>query len=315
MNKTIDESLLQRYIEDKATLSERDTVVNWILKDKKNHELFLEKRRMYDAILINTPTSFAAESQKKFKPQSFVYKSLRIAALFLLLLGLSHLIIQFKQDDPLIQTIYAPVGQHVQISLADGTEVWLNSNSKLSFPTHFTQKTRKVVLEGEGYFKVTHDKKRKFIVQTEKYNVKVLGTEFNVKAYSKDNVFETALIDGRVEVSSIDEEYKIQLLKNQKIYLKDEDLVLASINNYNSYLWKEGIIAFESKNIKDIFRELELFYDVSIRVTDTDNTLMNASFSGKFRTKDGVDHILRVLQCSIDFSYTVDSESNLVSVF
>ena len=96
-----------------------------------------------------------------------------------------------------------PAGQRVELVLEDGTRVWLNSKSKLTYPTSFGKKEREVILDGEGYFEVTKNEKAPFIVKTHKYDIKVLGTTFNISAYqNKLSAFETSLLEGAVEVFS-----------------------------------------------------------------------------------------------------------------
>lgn len=101
-----------------------------------------------------------------------------------------------------LNKVYVPQGQHVELLLSDGSKVWLNSESTLTFPAQFTGKERQVALNGEGFFEVQSDKERPFIVSTSQYSVKAVGTSFNVCAYHDSPAFETALLSGVVEVSS-----------------------------------------------------------------------------------------------------------------
>lgn len=103
-----------------------------------------------------------------------------------------------------------PAGQRAELTLSDGTKVWLNAKTTFSFPDHFDDHQRNVILDGEAYFDVAHNEKSPFVIQTEKYNVKVLGTEFNVRAYKEDEIyaFETALINGSVEIETADHAVK-----------------------------------------------------------------------------------------------------------
>ena len=109
-----------------------------------------------------------------------------------------------------MQTVIVPAGQRAELLLADGTKVWLNSRSKLKFPDRFQKDARKVELDGEGYFEVTHQEEAPFTVHTSKYDVKVLGTEFNVKAYKDKEQFETSLLKGSVEVSNANKSQTIR---------------------------------------------------------------------------------------------------------
>ena len=126
------------------------------------------------------------------------------AACILLLVGLAGIFFGGRMfPDERMQQVVVPAGQRVELRLADGTKVWLNSKSRLEYPSSFGRRSRRVTLCGEGYFEVAHDERKPFVVETGQYDVRVLGTTFNVYAYDNDRAaFETALMEGSVEVSS-----------------------------------------------------------------------------------------------------------------
>ena len=144
--------------------------------------------------------------------------------------------------------ISVPTGQRVNIQLSDGTNVWLNSGSKMEYPAAFTKRKgkREVTLNGEGYFEVAKDAKRPFVVQTGKYDIEVLGTKFNVDAYNKASSFSTALMEGSIQISDKAEPTKkIILHPLQKADYINGQLVVEKIQNYDIYRWKEGLLCFE----------------------------------------------------------------------
>ena len=100
-----------------------------------------------------------------------------------------------------MNTITVPAGQRANLTLADGTNVWLNARSEMRYPAVFTGNKREITLDGEAYFEVTHNEDKPFVVQTNKCNVEVLGTKFNVEAYSDSEDFCTSLMEGSVRVS------------------------------------------------------------------------------------------------------------------
>ena len=110
---------------------------------------------------------------------------------------------QTEQTPIALQTITVPAGQRINITLADGTNVWLNARTTIQYPITFNEKERLVKLDGEAYFDVTKDKSKPFIVQTNNYNVEVLGTKFDVDSYSETEIFETTLMEGSVRISSL----------------------------------------------------------------------------------------------------------------
>ena len=100
-----------------------------------------------------------------------------------------------------MNTIKVPAGQRANLTLPDGTNVWLNARSEMRYPAVFTGNKREITLDGEAYFEVTHNEDKPFVVQTNKCNVEVLGTKFNVEAYSDSEDFCTSLMEGSVRVS------------------------------------------------------------------------------------------------------------------
>ncbi len=310
----MDKEILQQYIEGKLDQQQKEEVARWLDADEKNMEEFRVLRGIYDAILWNEPEqkSFQLPAKRFRLFQEF----LKIAAIFILAFGSFYFLVPRNETiiEPEIemQTVYVPEGQRAEIFLADGTKVWLNAKTSLSFPNRFTGGERRVELDGEAYFDVEKDTSRQFIVSCKDYRVKVLGTEFNIKAYRQNDYFETALMRGSVEVESALNHEKVLLTPKRYVYTKEGKLMLADLKSIDQFLWREGIIAFENENVKSIFSKLELYYDVKIEVENT--RILNYPYTGKFRTKDGVEHVLKVLQLRHKFTYTRDSAANTIVI-
>lgn len=129
-----------------------------------------------------------------------------------------------------LQKLSVPAGQRINIELADGTVVWLNSRTSIQYPAVFNGKERKVSINGEAYFEVAHNRKQPFIVETPKGQVEVTGTKFYVEAYSDNNDFVTSLIEGSVNVTKDDK--LITLRPSQMAYLQDGNLRIKEIEDY-----------------------------------------------------------------------------------
>lgn len=163
-----------------------------------------------------------------------------------------------------IQTLIVPRGKDFKVILADGTEVWLNAESKLSYPSKFTSDTRLVTLEGEAYFNVAKDKARPFIVKTNKLQTKVLGTEFNVKAYDKDKQHIT-LVEGKVQVNCVLSKKEIELKPGQDASLdEDGSIVVKNVDTYKYTQWKDGYFYFDNIALSEIVQELGRWYNIDI---------------------------------------------------
>lgn len=205
-------------------------------------------------------------------------------------------------SETLFTEINVPKGQRVNIVLADGTSVWLSPRSKIKVPNEFKQANRVVELDGEGFFEVTKNVEHPFIVKTGKYNVKVLGTRFNVFAYSEKSRFETCLVEGSVLVYNRDNEKDGLYLKpNEKVSLENNRLV-KSVSDFNNEKYLEsGVFSFQSKPFIEILEYLSLWYGVQFEVERS--VAIYRKISGKFRQSDEVDNILRALQGAHSFNF------------
>jgi len=210
--------------------------------------------------------------------------------------------------------IHVPTGQHVEIMLADGSKVWLNSGSTLTFPSKFNGKKRLVELDGEGFFEVKSDKEHPFIVSTSKYQVKAVGTSFNVYDYQDSPQFEAALLNGKVEVTTnAKKSSAVILTPNQRAALCQGVLKVKPIENTNNYLWRKGILYF-NEPLLEVFDKLQEYYDVEFQIRNTSLTRKSPYCTGKFRAKDGLEHIIRVLKETNHFDYQIDYENKKIII-
>lgn len=190
-----------------------------------------------------------------------------------------------------MQELYVPAGQRAQIVLPDGSKVWLNAGSHLNYPSVF-EGERRVRLSGEAFFEVKKGKVP-FIVSTGKIDVKVLGTKFNVFNYPKEPL-SISLLQGSVcAYSPNDMKENIVLKPNQMLIEKKGHYQVNEITD-DPILWKDGLYAFNNKKMTDIIKKLELYYDVEIVVKD--RKLLDYEYTGKFRQRDGVKEVLRLIQ-------------------
>lgn len=315
--KNMQQEQIKKYIRGEASLAQKKEILEWTKVDKENLSQLLALRRLHDiAIWQQEAYESGMEHKAKFQHGIFMnfYKLTSIAATLAILLAMAFYTYQMKQQVPEIamQKISVPAGQRAELILADGSHVWLNAGSTLSFPSVFLEDSRKVSLDGEAYFTVEKNEKKPFIVTTSSFDIEVLGTEFNVLAYSKSPIFDVSLIKGGVEVYDGNKNEKIKLEPQTRAYLLDHKLTKATIADYNNFLWKDGLICFNDEAIVDIASKLELYYDVKIIIEN--KSFMNQKYTGKFRTKDGIEHILKVFQRKDKFSYEKDDESNIITI-
>mgnify|MGYP000755509447 FL=1 len=192
------------------------------------------------------------------------------------------------------------------ITLPDGSRVWLNSNTRIEYSQHFDDK-REVQIDGEAYFEVVRNTGRPFIVYTpDDEQVEVLGTKFYVEAYSGTKKFETALIEGSVRVRAANSQFILQ--PSYKAVLKGGKMSVEKITDFDIYRWREGLICFKNRHFSEILEELKKYYGVHIRfdVAKINNPVLTV----KFRLSDGIEYALRVLQKDVKFKYVRNDEEN-----
>lgn len=309
--------LLQKYIAGNATEAEKQRVTKWIQENPENMREYMAQRKLHDMALWRTESVAEENSRerKHFSLRGVCMEAAKIAAVLAIVLLGTHYWTGKHQvpEDKTWQSIYVPAGQRAELMLADGTKVWLNSRSTLTFPGSFKGNIRNVKLDGEGYFAVTKNVEQPFIVETNKCNVKVLGTEFNVMAYAADSVWETSLLEGAVEILVPGSNNSgMRLEPNMMASLKGNRLVKGRIKEADYFLWREGLLCFNDISVRDMIEKLKLYYGVDIVVNNT--RILKNRYTGKFRTKDGVEHVLKVLKLNNKFTYTKNDETNVITI-
>lgn len=207
------------------------------------------------------------------------------------------------------QELVVPAGQRAEITLPDGTKVWLNAGSQLSYPSFF-EKERKVTLSGEGFFDVAKNEKVPFIVSTRTIDIKALGTQFNVFSYPESDYTSVYLQQGAVKAYFPSSEAEgVILSPEQYLIQKGKRLELTTMDP-DELLWREGIYTFKKQKLGSIIKKLELYYDVKIIVKDPE--ILDYEYVGKFRQRDGVLEILRLIQRIHNFKIKKNEELNQI---
>lgn len=188
--------------------------------------------------------------------------------------------------------IIMPYGKRSDIVLADGTHIWLNSGSQLSYPAKFKKDSREVYLSGEAFFDVKPIPDKPFYVITREIKIKVLGTSFNVSSYAEDNTVQTVLVKGKITAgkngllagtTDLLPGERLTYYKNKSNLLKDK----VDVQLY--YSWINGYLEFKNEPIAEVFMKLERFYNKDIAIEDG---LEKITFSGKLDLKDNFKEVL-----------------------
>jgi len=196
------------------------------------------------------------------------------------------------------------VSNYFQVGLNDGSRIYLNSASNISYPQNFSE-NRSVKLQGEAFFEVARDTLHPFIVETQNLITTVLGTSFNIKSFSEESNTSLVLATGQVkaEIKGVDDPFL--LLPGEGIAIGHDpnnnqvDRFTANINE--TLYWKEGILHFDQIPFLDLIKELERWYGMEIDIAG--KYPVSGGFSGTFKNKENLINVLETLKFSEDFSY------------
>ena len=219
-----------------------------------------------------------------------------------------------------LNTITTPHGGQWQLLLPDGTKVWLNAASSLTYPVSFAAlKNRRVELSGEAYFEVAKDKTHPFIVHTIKQDVEVLGTHFNINAYADEQYTKTTLLEGSVQVaattaSAINGANSLawQALKpGQQSVLSNGDIKITAANTEAAIAWKNAMFYFENDNLENIMKRVARWYDVNIIYHN--NQVKQELFSGRVSRAQNVSEVLKMLTLTGAAQFKIEGRNIIVT--
>lgn len=321
----MDEYLLQ-YFSEELTVEKRLELIQRIENDSQLKAEFIRLQNLNTVMQLSPYPTDGEEGIRQFKVFSNQIKRnkqkklfiniAKYAAIALILIVSTIWVTLYLSNiimEPAMNRLHVPAGQRAQITLQDGTEVWLNAQSTLIYPSHFSKNRRTVEITGEAFFDVAQEKKRPFIVSTQHIEMKVLGTQFNVYSYPDAGYIQTDLIEGSVKIYHPNNEKNGIILKpNEQVVIRDNDMIVSNTNNPEHMLWRNGIYAFTNERLITIIEKLQLYYDIKIVVEDPE--IFNVRYTGKFRQRDGIDEILHILQKIQTFNIERDRENNIITL-
>lgn len=328
------EELLIRYLQDTADSQALQRLLDIVRKseDKKNELARLKS--IYDSLPVQVdalkfPIDASWEKMRLKidagkpveKPKGPTFRHIislwSYAAVFLLavlLIG-QYFYYHHKEQPVEPQSSYTRFivekgGGKSSLLLPDGTRVLLNAGTTIQYPTQFDQKERTVMLEGEGYFEVAKNEQKPFIVRLKGYDVKVLGTVFNVKAYPDMDYSTTSLISGKVFLTSYNTEGDVcgeQILQPSETARIDKQtgtITTFRVDEDFQLAWTKGLYKFKDKPFSEVVTELERLYDVTIRIDD--EMLASTIFTGSFVLESTIEKVLKPLGQYNKFGYKKD---------
>jgi ferric-dicitrate binding protein FerR (iron transport regulator) len=216
---------------------------------------------------------------------------------------------QNQSDAPSWNTLSTPFGGQYQLTLADGTAVWLNSGSSLRFPSAFTGPERQVELRGEAYFEVARNTSMPFKVKINDMNVTVLGTHFNIMGYEDEAIVKTSLLQGSVKVQQ--GKQSVLLTRGQQSRLTRDGQLAVDLHADldEAVAWKNGLFDFEGADIQTVMRQLVRWYNVEV----TYQGKIDQHFTGKINREATISKVLQMLELTEKVHFTIDGRKIIVS--
>ena len=213
-------------------------------------------------------------------------------------------------DKEATSSLYIPCGQTFKVILNDGTEVWLNANSRLIYPVRFVGNKRKVRLEGEAYFKVARNERMPFVIETATLTTEVLGTEFNVKSYEESQT-QVTLVSGSVRVGMPSLGKTVVLEPSEEITCTDKGYQVKKVDTAYYTQWREGFFYFDDVYLSDILRDLGRWYNLTIAL-EKDSLLLNQKLHFVAERDADIDQVVENLNA---FSYlSASKQGNKLTV-
>jgi ferric-dicitrate binding protein FerR (iron transport regulator) len=315
------ESLLLHILTGKATSNEKEEFYRHLENNEKEKELFYEVKSLWLRItmqhtLVDVDSEFEDLWQKIKKEKRTIIgaigrRILRYAAMVIIILGIGgtagYFISQksFEYPDTGIQKYTAMRGSVSIVEFPDGTKIWLNSESELTFREDHKNKQRLAELSGEAYFEVAHQEDFPFVVKVGKIVVRDLGTTFNIKAYADENYIETSLVEGKADILTATGKTILTLEPGESaMYHSVENrMELRSISDNVLSAWRDGKFVVRDQRLEDIFKELSRWYGIEFRFEN--NKLRNYRFTGNIKKTTTAVHVLKVLKATTEFNYRI----------
>jgi ferric-dicitrate binding protein FerR (iron transport regulator) len=331
--ENISDELIFKVLNDETSESENKIFQDWVNRSPHNQKIFLQIEQLWkkskgvgDYYKINQEYAWDIIHKKiTKKPRQGILQSLlRIAAVVAiayLLGGFTMYLIQPKPQQGISVSkeicVKAPLGSKTEIELSDGTKVWLNSGSEVRYPTIFDRTKRDIYLTGEAFFDVEKNKEAPFFVHTDDVDIKVLGTSFNVKSFPEEDLVETTLVEGVININKKGSSQVLQLkpqekatfIKNiEKLQGEEERFIVTENIDTELYSsWKSGKLVFKREKFGDLTVKLERWYNV--RITVGNKKLYEERVTGVFEN-ESINQALEALKISVPFSYKI-SKNNI----
>lgn len=213
-------------------------------------------------------------------------------------------------EEEVMNTLRIPRGGEYILVLSDGTKVWLNADSELSFPVKFLGKKREISLLGEAYFEVAENREKPFVIHAQENSVEVLGTAFNLRSYADEDRVETTLVKGSVKLNTADDKTLVLSPGQQGIIAADHSLTVKNVDTRLYTSWKDGMFTFKSMALEEIMKTFSRWYD--IEVVYENEALKQLHFTGNMKRYEEINPHLRLISFTTNVDFEIEDHKILV---
>jgi transmembrane sensor len=356
-------SLIVRQLKKEASGIEKKKLFEWIYSNPEHEKIYyllkdIWETSRYEQIAGEAMTdseweklalkAIETESGHYIKKQKNIrrlYRAIQIAAILVLAIGLGFFLNRMLPHKQELVSVNVPYGAKTNIELPDGSKVWVNSGSRFTYPAHFNGKNIDMRLDGQAFFDIVHNPKRRINIHTASVTVQVLGTVFNVKSYKDEEVFEATLLKGSISISGEignkvfesvvlkpneqarltkgNAAISVERMKNDPLAEesiqpgKDKEPqrtpslhIIKKIDTEPVISWKDQKLVFKSECFNELAKEMERWYNVKIEFQDEE--LKKARYTGSF-DNETIEQAMKALSLSMPFSYTI--EKNRIRIY
>lgn len=329
-------NLILSFLNRTITPADLKTLKNWIDESEENKAYFSEIQKVWLISSLREKKNFDQVKERAFirfqqriaqagprKEQTRIrplwHRVVYIAACLAIAFVAGMSTIYFSDhhqlaQQPLAYSLESPRGSKLKLTLPDGTCVWLNADSRLSYDNKFGVDNRDIKLEGEGYFEVSKNKELPFHVTSDDIKVEVLGTKFNVRNYPEDTLIKVALMEGSVAL--LNPQGKTTLKPGQIAHYdkKNKTTRVKTDGVKNANAWINGHLYFDEENMETIARALERAFDVDITING--DTLKKMIFYGDFVIEsNNINEIMNIMAATNKFNYHYKISRNEIEIF
>ncbi|MEL7117945.1 MAG: FecR domain-containing protein [Bacteroidota bacterium] len=316
----IDQNIIEKYLRGELNKEELERFQKYLMADEIHQlEQYMQKdwaERNSDERLINEEIStemfdyiLQSTQEEKVQPRVVYRRQVWMAAASIIFIVLAGFVLNnlFNNADRLI-VVYNPDKEAKEINLSDGSKIWLNRHGKVTYYRRFNDSLRTIDLEGEAFFDVAKEQERPFVVNTQNFDIKVLGTSFNLNADEEDLKNSIALVEGKVQILHQDTSLFMDSGEQVTYYTMTQRFSKTIFEGDHLYAWKDGIISLKQAGINEVKEWLEEWYELEVIVEQEElieGKLVHRQEAASLSLQD----VIEIINTSMDYTITIEGDN------